>query len=64
MPLSGEETADFTGRELIMSSLYEKCYHTELTRLIEEGKRDFYNLEQKFIDKMVARLTACEDEYY
>ena len=44
-----------------MSSLYEKCYHSELQKLIEEGKRDFYNLEQKFIDKMVTRLAKCED---
>ena len=42
--------ADFTGRELLLSSLHEKCYHQELKSIIARGKEDKYDLEKTFID--------------
>ena len=45
--------ADFTGRELLISSLYEKCYHSELKRIIANSKSDSYDLEMRFINKMI-----------
>ena len=52
--------ADFTGRELLISSLYEKCYHMALSDIISKGKKDSQDLEKKYIDKMVSRLENCE----
>lgn len=45
--------ADFTGRELLISSLQEKCYHNELKQIIANNRHDNEDLEKKFIDQMV-----------
>ena len=58
---NGETKADFTGRELLISSLREKCYHYEVKKLIERGGSDIYNLEKLFIDEVISRLSLCED---
>lgn len=54
-------TTDFSGRELIESSIYEKCYHNEIRNLIEAGGEDTYDLEKSFIERMVQRVKTCED---
>ena len=48
--VDSDTIADFTGRELLISSLHEKCYHQELKSIIARGKEDKYDLEKTFID--------------
>ena len=59
--INHDTLAEFTGRELLLSSLHEKCFHDSLKDLIERGKQDKYDLEKKFIDAMIIRLGVCED---
>ncbi len=59
----GKGKADFTGREIIEASLYEKCYHLEVKNMISKGVKDMYDLETLFIDRMVDRLGNCEDVF-
>ena len=41
----GDQISDFTGRELIMSSLGEKCYHEELKKsMLKDTNLDFEEL--------------------
>ena len=61
---------DFTGRELLIASLEEKCYHEEIKADIEKngliGKvigAEVYDHEMLFIKQMVERLAACEKSY-
>lgn len=56
----GQGVADFTGKEILESSLYEKCYHNEVKKVIESGGKDTYDLEKQFIERLVQRLTQCE----
>lgn len=58
----GTAKTDFTGRELLIASLQEKCYHRELAEIIELGGKDNFDLERTFIDKMVSRLSLCEQK--
>ena len=62
--------ADFTGRDLLIASLEEKCYHEEIKADIEKngliGKvigAEVYDHEMLFIKQMVERLAACELSY-
>ena len=55
--------ADFTGRELLQASIYEKCYHEELKKVIETGKTEDLALEQVFLRQMVTRLAECESGF-
>ena len=58
-----EVIADFTGREILTSSLYEKCYHKTLSDIISKGQKDSQDLEKKYIDKLVKRLKSCEEDF-
>lgn len=59
----GEDSlsAEFTGREIMISNIYEKCHQVKMKEMIEEtGTGDFFDLEKKSIDHMVTRLSVCE----
>ena len=38
--INGEIEAMFTGRELLLSTIKEKCYHNEIKTIIENNKKD------------------------
>ena len=61
MAVKQNTLAEFSGRELLLASLHEKCYQEELRRIIEHGQEDKYDLEKNFIGKMVTRLGVCQD---
>ena len=37
--------AEFTGRDLLVSGIQEKCYHKEIRDIVELGGKDNYDLE-------------------
>lgn len=37
--------AEFTGRDLLVSGIEEKCYHKEIIDIVELGGKDNYDLE-------------------
>ena len=47
---TGNLKTDFTGRELLLSSITEKCYHEQIKRVIENGESESVKLEQDFIN--------------
>ena len=53
---------DFTGRELLVASLYEKCYDDMLKGIIESLQSDTYELEQKFLISLAERLEKCDNQ--
>ena len=63
----GDIVTDFSGRELMLSSLREKCSHLEVKRLINESARplakdDLY-LEELLFETFVNRTKRCEKAY-
>ena len=59
--INSDVQAEFTGRELLLASLHERCYHREIFSIIANGQQDNFNLEEKFIIAMIMRLSVCED---
>lgn len=59
----GEILAEFTGRELLMASIEEKCFHQVLTKIIEEDENDDSDLEARFVEMLVNRLNECEEAF-
>ena len=55
--------ADWTGRELLLSSIEEKCFHQVIKEIIETNKKDQSDLEKKFVEIVVKRLAVCEREF-
>ena len=49
----GEVNAEFTGRELLLSSIEEKCFHNVIKEIIETNKKDKADLEKKFVETLV-----------
>lgn len=47
---NADQFTDFTGKELIIASLYEKCYHETLKKAIMAGKADDINKEEVYIE--------------
>lgn len=64
-PDSGKEITEsvFTGRELLLATLREKCYHMAIAETITVGQGKYKTLEEYFVNKMVTRLTKCEKLY-
>ena len=46
----GEVKAEFSGRELLLSSIEEKCYHNVIMEIIETNKKDRADLEKRFVE--------------
>ena len=46
----GEVKAEFSGRELLLSSIEEKCYHNVIKEIIETNKKDRADLEKRFVE--------------
>ena len=59
---NGDKQIDFTGRDLLTASLYEKCFHDYLSKLIESLESDDYELEKMFLSSMALRIEKCDAE--
>ena len=41
---------EFSGRELLLHSIQEKCFHKVIKQIIETNKNDSADLEKKFVE--------------
>ena len=59
----------FSGRDLMLSSLREKCFHESIKKIIEHDRRkkdytEWMVLEENFINSIVFRLENCEKNLF